>query len=158
MIYLVNLSEKDFIRKKNKFLPKIKEYLDKNDPGATIIPLSGAFEQKLMDMETEEERKAYIEETKCSPCLEKIILQGYKALQLIYFFTAGPDEVKAWTIQKGFIMAEVMKFDEFKEHGSEAGCKAAGGYRQQGKNYTVLDGDIIFFKFNAGAGLTAKKK
>ena len=72
MIYLVNLSEKDFIRKKNKFLPKIKEYLDKNDPGATIIPLSGAFEQKLMDMETEEERKAYIEETKCSPCLEKI--------------------------------------------------------------------------------------
>jgi len=175
MIYLVNLSEKDFIRKKNKWLPKIKEYVDKNDPGATIIPLSGAFEQKLMDMETEEERKAYIEETKCSPALEKIIVQGYKALQLIYFFTAGPDEVKAWTIQrgykapqaagrihgdfeKGFIMAEVMKFDEFKEHGSEAACKAAGGYRQQGKNYTVLDGDIIFFKFNAGAGLTSKKK
>lgn len=175
MIYLVNLSEKDFIRKKNKWLPKIKEYVDKNDPGATIIPLSGAFEQKLMDMETDEERKAYIEETKCSPALEKIIVQGYKALQLIYFFTAGPDEVKAWTIQrgykapqaagrihgdfeKGFIMAEVMKFDEFKEHGSEAACKAAGGYRQQGKNYTVLDGDIIFFKFNAGAGLTTKKK
>merc|ERR1712147_519273 len=158
MIYLVNLSEKDFIRKKNKWLPKIKEYVDKNDPGATIIPLSGAFEQKLMDMETDEERKAYIEETKCSPALEKIIVQGYKALQLIYFFTAGPDEVKAWTIEKGFIMAEVMKFDEFKEHGSEAACKAAGGYRQQGKNYTVLDGDIIFFKFNAGAGLTSKKK
>jgi len=175
MIYLVNLSEKDFIRKKNKWLPKIKEYVDKNDSGATIIPLSGAFEQKLMDMETDEERKAYIEETKCSPALEKIIVQGYKALQLIYFFTAGPDEVKAWTIQrgykapqaagrihgdfeKGFIMAEVMKFDEFKEHGSEAACKAAGGYRQQGKNYTVLDGDIIFFKFNAGAGLTSKKK
>lgn len=175
MIYLVNLSEKDFIRKKNKWLPKIKEYVDKNDPGATIIPLSGAFEQKLMDMETEEERKAYIEETKCTPALEKIIVQGYKALQLIYFFTAGPDEVKAWTIQrgfkapqaagrihgdfeKGFIMAEVMKFDEFKEQGSEAACKAAGGYRQQGKNYTVLDGDIIFFKFNAGAGLTSKKK
>jgi len=175
MIYLVNLSEKDFIRKKNKFLPKIKEYVDKNDPGATIIPLSGSFEQKLMDMETDEERKTYIDETKCTSSLEKIILQGYKALQLVYFFTAGPDEVKAWTIQKGykapqaagrihtdfekgFIMAEVMKFDEFKEHGSEAGVKAAGGYRQQGKNYTVLDGDIIFFKFNAGAGLTAKKK
>merc|ERR1712098_595124 len=91
------------------------------------------------------------------------------------FFTAGPDEVKAWTIQrgskapqaagrihtdfeKGFIMAEVMKFDDFKEHGSEAGVKAAGGYRQQGKNYVVEDGDIIFFKFNAGAGLTAGKK
>merc|ERR1712025_266700 len=114
----------------NKFLPKIKEYVDKNDPGATIIPFSGAFELKLMEMESEDEKKAYQEETKCTTTLDKIIVQGYKALQLVYFFTAGPDEVKAWTIQRG--------------------------YRQQGKNYTVLDGDIIFFKFNAGAGLTAK--
>jgi len=175
MIYLVNLSEKDFLRKKNKWLPKIKEYVDKNDPGAMIIPFSGAFEQKLMDMESDEERKVYTEETKCTSNLDKIVVQGYKALQLQYFFTAGPDEVKAWTIQKGckapqaagrihtdfekgFIMAEVMKFDEYKEHGSEAGVKAAGGYRQQGKNYVVMDGDIIFFKFNAGAGLTAAKK
>merc|ERR1711992_452584 len=175
MIYLVNLSEKDFIRKKNKFLPKIKEYIDKNDPGATIIPLSGAFEQKLMDMETEEERKGYIEETKCTSSLEKIIVQGYKALQLIYFFTAGPDEVKAWTIQrgykapqaagrihtdfeKGFIMAEVMGYNDFKEAGSEAATKAAGKYKMKGKDYVVEDGDIIFFKFNAGAGLTGKKK
>ena len=149
MIYLVNLSEKDFIRKKTKWLPKIKEYVDKNDPGATIIPISGAFEQKLMEMESEEDQKAYIEETKCTSSLNKIVVQGYKALQLQYFFTAGPDEVKAWTIQKGskapqaagrihtdfekgFIMAEVMKFDEYKEHGSEAGVKSAGGYRQQG--------------------------
>jgi len=65
MIYLVNLSEKDFIRKKNKWLPKIKEYVDKNDPGATVIPFSGAFEAKLMDM-SEEEAKAYKEETKCA--------------------------------------------------------------------------------------------
>jgi len=175
MIYLANLSEKDFIRKKNKWLPKIKEYVDKNDPGAVIIPISGAFEQKLMELETEEEKKAYQEETKCTSSLSKVIVQGYKALQLCYFFTAGPDEVKAWTIlkgskapqaagrihtdfEKGFIMAEVMKFADFKEHGSEAGVKAAGGYRQQGKNYTVEDGDIIFFKFNAGAGLTAGKK
>lgn len=175
MIYLVNLSEKDFLRKKNKWLPKIKEYIDKNDPGATVIPFSGTFEQKLMDFETDDERKAYCEETKCTSILDKIVVQGYKALQLQYFFTAGEDEVKAWTIQrgstapqaagrihtdfeKGFIMAEVMKFAAFKEHGSEAAVKAAGGYRQQGKNYIVEDGDIIFFKFNAGAGLTAGKK
>jgi len=174
MLYLVNLSEKDYIRKKNKWLPKIKEYVDKNDPGAMVIPFSGVFEQKLMDMESEEEKKAFCEETKCTTILEKIIVQGYKALQLQYFFTAGEDEVKAWTIQKGstapkaagrihtdfekgFIMADVMKFADFKEHGSEAGVKAAGGYRQQGKNYIVEDGDIIFFKFNAGAGLTAGK-
>uniref|UniRef100_T1JKL5 YchF C-terminal domain-containing protein n=1 Tax=Strigamia maritima TaxID=126957 RepID=T1JKL5_STRMM len=60
--------------------------------------------------------------------------------------------------EKGFIMAEVMKFDDFKEEGSEAACKSAGKYRQQGRNYTVEDGDIIFFKFNAGAGLKEKKK
>jgi len=175
MIYLVNLSEKDYIRKKNKWLPKIKEYVDKHDPGAMIIPFSGAFEQKIAEMEEESDRKAYQEETKCYTTLEKIIVQGYKALQLQYFFTAGPDEVKAWTIQrgakapqaagrihtdfeKGFIMAEVMKYADFKEAGSEAAVKAAGKYRQHGKTYVVEDGDIIFFKFNAGAGLTAAKK
>jgi len=174
MIYLVNLSEKDFIRKKNKWLPKIKEYVDKNDPGAMVIPFSGAFEAKLMDL-GEEEGKAYAEETKCVGVLEKIIVQGYKALGLQYFFTAGEDEVKAWVIQKGtkapqaagrihgdfekgFIMAEIMTFADFKELGSESACKAAGKYRDYGKTYTVLDGDIIFFKFNAGAGLTAAKK
>merc|ERR1712241_989692 len=64
MLYLINLSEKDFIRKKNKWLPKIKDYVDKNDPGAMVIPFSGAFEAKLMDMD-EEAAKAYKEETKC---------------------------------------------------------------------------------------------
>ena len=111
-------------RKKNKWLPKIKEFVDKNDPGAMIIPFSGAFEQKLMDMEMDEEREEYMEEVKCRSTLDKIIVNGYKALQLCYFFTAGPDEVKAWTIlkgtkapaaagrihtdfEKGFIMADV---------------------------------------------------
>ncbi|XP_032962278.1 obg-like ATPase 1 [Rhinolophus ferrumequinum] len=77
----------------------------------------------------------------------------------------GPDEVRAWTIrkgtkapqaagkihtdfEKGFIMAEVMKYEDFKEEGSENAVKAAGKYRQQGRNYIVEDGDIIFFKFN----------
>jgi obg-like ATPase 1 len=55
-------------------------------------------------------------------------------------------------------MAEVMKFDDFKEEGSEAACKAAGKYRQQGRNYVVEDGDVIFFKFNAGAGIKDAKK
>merc|ERR1712241_983652 len=175
MIYLANLSEKDFIRKKNKWLVKIKEYVDKNDPGATIIPISGAFEQTYLEIEDEEEKKKYLEDNKCASTLEKVITQGYKALNLQYFFTAGPDEVKAWTIQKGtkapqaagrihtdfekgFIMAEVMNYADFKEEGSEAATKAAGKSRQKGKDYTVEDGDIIFFKFNAGAGLTAGKK
>nr|ADD38665.1 GTP-binding protein CG1354 [Lepeophtheirus salmonis] len=174
MIYLVNLSEKDYIRKKNKWLPKIKEYVDKHDPRGIVIPFSGAFEQTLVDM-PEDECAKYMDDVKCTSALEKIIIQAYKALQLEYFFTAGPDEVKAWTIlkhtkapqaagrihtdfEKGFIMAEVMKFEDFKEEGSENAAKAAGKYRQQGRNYVVEDGDIIFFKFNAGAGLTAAKK
>ncbi|XP_006003587.1 obg-like ATPase 1 isoform X1 [Latimeria chalumnae] len=164
MIYLVNLSEKDYIRKKNKWLIKIKEWVDKHDPGALVIPFSGALELKLQDMSDEEKQK-YLEEYKTQSALSKIIKAGYAALQLEYFFTAGPDEVRAWTIkkgtkapqaagkihtdfEKGFIMAEVMKFEDFKEGGSEAAVKAAGKYRQQGRNYIVEDGDIIFFKFN----------
>ncbi|KAK3908105.1 Obg-like ATPase 1 [Frankliniella fusca] len=174
VIYLVNLTEKDYIKKKNKWLIKIKEWVDKNDAGALIIPFCGKFEHKLVEME-DTEREAFLKEQGVTSALSKIIVNGYKVLQLEYFFTAGHDEVKAWTIQKGtkapaaagkihtdfekgFIMAEVMKFDDFKEEGSEAGCKAAGKYRQQGRNYTVEDGDIIFFKFNAGAGLKDAKK
>ncbi|CAG4908911.1 unnamed protein product [Colias eurytheme] len=173
-LYLVNLSEKDYIRKKNKWLPKLKEWIDKNDPGAPLIPFSGVLETKLLDMDAEE-KQAFLKEHGIASALDKIIVQGYKALQLEYFFTAGADEVKAWTIQKGtkapqaagrihtdfekgFIMAEVMHFKDFKEEGSEAACKSAGKYRQQGRNYVVEDGDIIFFKFNAGAGLKDAKK
>merc|ERR1719403_147930 len=174
MLYLVNLTEKDFIRKKNKWLVKIKQWIDENDPGAQLIPFSAAFELKAFD-DVPEEFAKHFEENKVQTILPKIIKAGFSILQLQYFFTAGADEVKAWTIQKGtkapgaagkihtdfekgFIMAEVMKFDDFKENGSEAATKAAGKYRQEGKQYVVHDGDIIFFKFNAGAGLTGKKK
>ncbi|XP_076316605.1 obg-like ATPase 1 isoform X1 [Tachypleus tridentatus] len=175
MIYLVNLSEKDYLRKKNKWLLKIKEWVDTNDPGAAVIPFSGAFELKVTEMKEPEEKEKFFKEHNIQSALDKIIVIGYKALQLIYFFTVGKDEVKAWTIQKGtkapqaagkihtdfekgFIMAEVMKYDDFKEEGSEAAVKSAGKYRQQGRNYIVEDGDIILFKFNAGAGLQGKKK
>ncbi|KTG04992.1 hypothetical protein cypCar_00006306 [Cyprinus carpio] len=145
-------------------LVKIKEWVDAHDPGALVIPFSGGFESKYQDM-TDEEKQKYCEENKTQSILTKIIKTGYAALQLEYFFTAGPDEVRAWTIrkgtkapqaagkihtdfEKGFIMAEVMKFVDFKEEGSENAAKAAGKYRQQGRNYIVEDGDIIFFKFN----------
>jgi len=174
VIYLVNLSEKDYIRKKNKWLAKIKTWVDANDAGALLIPFSCALELKLFEMEPEE-RETYMKENTCSSAMDKIVVQGYKALQLMYFFTSGKDEVKAWTIQKntkapqaagkihtdfekGFIMAEIMAYEDFKEHGSETACKAAGKYKQKGRDYIVEDGDIILFKFNAGAGLGGKKK
>ncbi|ELU09460.1 hypothetical protein CAPTEDRAFT_174827 [Capitella teleta] len=174
MVYLVNMSEKHFIKKKNKWLVKIKEWIDANDPGSTIIPFSGALELKLIDM-SPEEVDAYCKEIGAQSNLQKIILMGYKALGLMYYFTCGEDEVKAWTIQKntkapqaagrihtdfekGFIMAEIMKYDDFKAEGSEVAVKAAGKYKQKGRDYIVEDGDIIHFKFNAGAGLSEKKK
>jgi len=175
VIYLVNLSEKDYCRRKNKWLLKIKEWVDANDKGATVILMSGALELQLLELEDQAAREALLKEKETQSALEKIIVTGYKALGLSYFFTAGKDEVKAWTIQKGtkapgaagrihtdfekgFIMAEVMAYDDFFENKSEAECKAAGKYKQKGRDYVVVDGDIIFFKFNAGAGLTGKKK
>merc|ERR1712179_194937 len=168
------MSEKDFIRKKNKWPVKIKEYLDVHDKYAKVILFSGVLEYKIFEM-AEDEKKTFLEENKIESALEKIIVNGYKALNLIYYFTAGEDEVKAWPVQigtkapqaagkihtdfeAGFIMAEVMRFEDFKESGSESAAKASGKYRQQGKNYIVEDGDIIFFKFNAGAGLSGKKE
>lgn len=172
VVYLLNMSESDYIKKKNKWLPKIKAYVDEHDPGAVVIPFSAPYEAKLQEMDSEA-RKAYLTETGAPSQMDKIIVTGFKTLQLSYFFTCGADEVRAWTIQngstapkaagrihtdfeKGFIKAEVMKYDDLHELKSEADVKGAGKYRQQGKEYIVEDGDIILFKFNAGAGLTKK--
>lgn len=165
-IFLVNLSEKDYVRKKNKWLAKIKEWVDAHS-GELIIPFSAALEEKVMELEINEGKEAsdaYLKELGVSSALPKVVKTGYKGLRLIYFFTAGHDEVKCWTIrsgtlapgaagtihtdfEKGFVCAEVMKFTDFKEHGNETAVKAAGKYKQQGKLYRVEDGDIIFFKF-----------
>merc|ERR1711972_1136133 len=99
--------------------------------------------------------------------MPKIITNAFQMIHLINFFTSGPDEVRAWIIRKGFkapqaagcihtdfekkfIMAEVMSFSDLKELGSEAAVKAAGKYRQEGKNYEVQDGDVVFYKFGQG--------
>ena len=104
--------------------------------------------------------------------LNKIIKMGYHELQLIHFFTAGKDEVRCWTIRKGtkapeaakvihtdmwkgFICAEVMKYEDYVKYGSEADVKNAGLYKKCGKEYVVVDGDIIFFRLNKPTG---KKK
>jgi len=167
VVYLVNMTEKDYQRKKNKYLPKIHSWVQGHG-GEPIIPFSGVLEQKLADMPPDEVAK-YCEENKIQSALSKIIKTGFSAINLIYFFTAGPDEVKCWQVRKqikapqaagaihtdferGFICAEVMKFEDLKELGSESAVKAAGKYRQEGKTYVVQDGDIILFKFNVSGG------
>jgi obg-like ATPase 1 len=170
VIYMVNLSEKDFKRKGNKWLPKIKEWVDKACPGP-IIPYSVTYEQALLEKsEKEEETKAEDDSKKPTDAnlsmVPKITKTGYKMLDLIHYFTAGEDEVKCWTVrdgtkapqaagvihtdfEKGFICAEVMKYEDFIEFGSETEVKSKGKLKTQGKEYIVCDGDIMHFKFNA---------
>jgi len=118
------------------------------------------MKQKLLDM-SPEARAAYCAEVDSPSQLPKIIKAGFNALQLQYFFTAGEDEVRAWTVKKGskapeaagrihcdmergFIMAETMKFEDLKELGSKAECKAKGKYTQNGKNYLVQVWFVLF--------------
>ncbi|KAI8849210.1 P-loop containing nucleoside triphosphate hydrolase protein [Chytridium lagenaria] len=168
-------------RKKNKWLPKIKAWIDEHHPGDVLIPYSGVVEQRLAELETQEEKEALLKElgTKyeapvpVASALPKIILTGYAALKLCYFFTCGPMEVRCWTIrqgtkapqaagvihtdfEKGFIMAEIMRYEDLIELGSENAVKAAGKYMQKGRETVINDGDIIHFK--AGQVTAPKKK
>lgn len=101
VVYLVNLSEKDYIRQKNKYLPKVKEWIDANAAGDPLIPISVSFEERLTrfgdDAAAEEECKSL--NTKSA--LPKVIVTMRKVLNLASFFTTGADEVRQWTIRKG---------------------------------------------------------
>jgi len=160
--YLVNLSERDYTRKKNKWLPKIKAWIDEHNPGDPLIPFSVSLEERLASLDPEEQKE---EEAKvgASSALGKITTAGYASLDLIRYFTCGPDEVRAWTIRKGtkapqaagvihsdfenkFVCGEIMSFEDLKEQGSDTAVKAAGKVRQQGKTYEMVDGDIAYWK------------
>ncbi|KAI0346313.1 hypothetical protein BDW22DRAFT_1411429 [Trametopsis cervina] len=164
--YLVNLSEKDYIRKKNKWLPKIKAWIDENNPGDPLIPFSVALEERLMGLESDEERAEEEKKVGAVSALPKITQAGYSSLDLIRYFTCGPDEVRAWTIRRGtkapqaagvihsdfenkFVCGEIMSYEDLREHGSETAVKAAGKLRQQGKPYEMVDGDIAYWKAGA---------
>lgn len=168
VVYLVNISVEDFIKKKNKHLPKINAWIQSHG-GGPMVPYSADFESKVTAAGTDPEaRKKAAEELGAPSCIPKIIKTGYTTLRLIHYFTAGEDEVKCWTIregtkgpqaagvihtdfERGFICAEIMKFSDLDQLGSEGAVKAEGLYRQTGKEHEVLDGDIIYFKFNVTA-------
>jgi len=188
-IYVVNLSKKGFLRKGNKWLAKIQEWVNRHG-GGQIIPMSCEFEQEYMDLQDDKDaQQAYIdqcnEEVKAmgltgpgfavKSVVPRLIRAGRQSLCLQSFYTAGPKEVRAWTIMKGtlapqaagvihsdfergFIKAEVCNFDDFKAlhkgDASMAKVKEAGKYRQEGKTYVMQDGDICVFMHNT----TASKK
>ena len=168
VVYIVNISEEDYVKKKNKYLPKILKWIQEHG-GGPMIPFSAEFEKKVISEGTDPEIRKKIADGLGAPsAIPKMIKTGYVTLRLIHYFTAGEDEVKCWTIregtkgpqaagvihtdfERGFICAEVMKFEDLERLGSESAVKAEGLYRQQGKEYEVLDGDIIYFKFNVTA-------
>jgi obg-like ATPase 1 len=119
MIYLLNMSETDYIRKKNKWLPKIKEFVDAHG-GEPMIPLSCEFEAKIASM-SPEEAAAYQKQVGAVSILPKIIKAGYSILQLLHFFTAGADEVRAWSVR---VLLCCAWADAAERHEGAPGCRS----------------------------------
>ena len=133
--------------------------------GAPVVPISAALESQIADM-PDEDKKLFLEDMGMQePGLDRMIRAAYELLGLQTYFTAGPKEVRAWTIaagatapqaagvihtdfERGFIRAEVATYDDFVAHGGELGAKEAGKLRLEGKDYVVRDGDVIHFRFN----------
>ncbi|PMD14508.1 hypothetical protein NA56DRAFT_650828 [Hyaloscypha hepaticicola] len=169
VVYLINLSEKDYIRKKNKHLGKVMEWIKENAAGDPILPISICLEERLTRFETEAEVAAELKTLGVDSALPKIITTMRKVLNLGSFFTTGPDEVRQWTIRNGtkapqaagvihgdfektFIQAIVYNFSVLKELGDEAEVKAKGKILTKGKEYVLEDGDIVLFKAGAAKG------
>ncbi|TVY15887.1 Obg-like ATPase 1 [Lachnellula arida] len=171
VIYLVNLTMKDYIRQKSKYLPHIAKWVTEHGGlPRDVIPFSVEFEEKIHSFKDDPAGlEAFMKDIKVKSRLEKIITEGFTKLGLQYYFTAGEKEIRCWTIprgclapqaagaihgdfERGFIKAEVVAYQDFHDlcegAKSMAPIKAAGKYRQEGKTYTVQDGDIIHFQFN----------
>lgn len=168
-MYLINLSEKDYIRRKNKHLGKIAEWIKEHAEGDPIIPISICLEERLARYETEKEAQEELKNLGVESALPKAIVAMRKVLNLGSFFTTGPDEVRQWTIRNGtkapqaagvihgdfektFIQALVYNYTVLRELGDEAEVKAKGKLLTKGRDYVMEDGDIVLFKAGAAKG------
>ena len=163
IIYVANVEEDDVAVGDNEYSKKVKDYA--NSEGAGVIVMCSKLEADLAGLE-DEEKKMFLEEVGIKNSgLDKLIFATYDLLGLDTFFTAGPDEVRAWTFKKGmkapecaglihsdimrgFIRAEVMSFTDLEVLGSEKNVRDAGKLRIEGKEYIINDGDICYFRFN----------
>ncbi|KAI9700214.1 MAG: hypothetical protein M1820_006882 [Bogoriella megaspora] len=170
VVFLVNLSEKDYIRQKNKHLPKIAQWVKENADGDPVIPISIAFESRLTQFEDDAAVEEECKTVGAKSALPKVITTMRKALGLGSFFTTGTDEVRQWTIripgtkapaaagvihtdfEKTFIQAIVYNYSTLKEEGDEAAVKSKGKVMTKGKDYEVQDGDILLIKAGAAKG------
>jgi GTP-binding protein YchF len=163
VMYVCNV-DTDSIKTGNKHVDAVKEVAAKE--GATVLIITAAMEAEIAAMENYDDRKMFLEDIGLDePGVNKLIKAAYSLLNLQTYFTAGVKEVRAWTItkgmtapqaagvihsdfEKGFIKAEVIKFDNFIQYGSESACRDAGKLAIEGKEYIVDDGDIMHFRFN----------
>ncbi len=162
-LYLCNVDE-NAINEDNDYVKLVKEHAAKE--GASCLSICGKLESEISSLETEEEKKEFLEAAEIEQSgIDTLCQEAYQMLGLRTYFTAGVQEVRAWTFQegnkapqaaavihtdfeKGFIKAEVFHCEDLFEFGTEAKVKEAGKFRIEGKEYLVKDGDIMHFRFN----------
>ncbi|MEX2369533.1 MAG: redox-regulated ATPase YchF [Bacteroidales bacterium] len=147
----------------NRYVSEVKEFL--KEDAAEVLVLAGKLEAEISELDKEDREEFLADAGLTEPGVGKLVRSAYSMLNLMSFFTVGPKEIRAWTIRKGmtapqaagvihsdlergFIRAEVMKYNDFVELGSEQACKVAGKLSVEGKNYVVGDGDILNIRFN----------
>lgn len=163
VIYAANISENDIGQADNPLVDALKKAVEGEN--AEVITICAQVEEEIAELSAEE-KQAFIEELGIGESgLDKLVKACYKLLGLISYLTAGPKEVRAWTIERGtkapqaagkihtdfergFIRAEVVPFETLKELGSMAACKEKGLIRSEGKDYVMQDGDVVVFRFN----------
>jgi GTP-binding protein YchF len=160
-MYVCNVNEDGF--ENNPYVDKVRE-IAKNE-GATVVSVCAAVESDIAELEEDEKQEFMDELGLDEPGLNRVIRAGYSLLTLQTYFTAGVQEVRAWTFpegstapqaagkihtdfEKGFIRAEIVAFDDYVGNNGESGAKEAGKWRLEGKEYIVKDGDVIHFRFN----------
>ena len=163
VIYVANVEE-EAVHTGNKYVDALKEAI--SEEGADVLIISASIESQIAELEDPDEKAMFLEEYGLNESgLNRLIKASYSLLNLITYFTAGPQEVRAWTItegwkapqaagvihtdfEKGFIKAEVIKLDDYQNLKTEVAIKEAGKLSIQGKDYVVKDGDIMHFRFN----------
>lgn len=160
-MYIANVAEDGF--ENNEMLDKVTAHAEAE--GSAVVPVCAAMEAEMVELEDDDLKEFLSEMGLEEPGLNRVIRAGYSLLSLQTYFTAGVQEVRAWTVkvgatapeaagvihtdfQKGFIRAEVMAYQDFVDNNGESGCKEAGKLRLEGKEYIVQDGDVMHFRFN----------
>ena len=163
VLYVANVDEAS-MHTGNTYSEKLVEVA--KEENAQVIIMTNAIEAQIAEFENPEDKQMFMEEYKMEePALDRLIHSAYKLLNLSTYFTAGVQEVRAWTIhkgwkapqaagvihtdfEKGFIKAEVIAYNDFLQYKSEAACRENGKLRIEGKEYLVQDGDVMHFRFN----------